>query len=260
MLRLRLGLNLESLQQPLRQGLESAARLGVEGVEINARTELPAAEMSQTAIRQIRKWLSDRNLRVCSLSYPTRRGYAEATELERRVEGTKAAMRLAYELGARLVVNRLGDLPEDRASPEYRLMREALTDLGQYGMRAGATLAVRTGPQSGDQLVGLLGDLPEGSLAIDFDPAGLIVHTHSPGEAIQALAPWVASVRACDAVRDLSQGRAVAVPLGRGSVDFAELFSVLERQQFSGYILVEGQPPEPEQRVADGIAYLKSLF
>lgn len=260
MLRLRLGLNLESLQQPLREGLETAARLGVEGVEINARTTLPAAEMSQTAIRQIRKWLSDRNLRVCSLTYPTRRGYADSTELERRVEGTKAAMKLAYELGARLVVNGLGALPPDRESPEYRLMLEALADIGKYGMRAGATLAIRTGPQAGDQLSGLLRDLPEGSLAIDFDPAGLILHGHSPGEAIQVLAASIASMRACDAVRDLAQGRAVAVQLGRGSVDFAELFSVLERQRYNGYILVEGQPPDPARRVAEGIDYLKSLF
>jgi len=38
MLQLKKGLNLESLRQPLKTALVTAASLGAEGVEINART------------------------------------------------------------------------------------------------------------------------------------------------------------------------------------------------------------------------------
>jgi sugar phosphate isomerase/epimerase len=176
------------------------------------------------------------------------------------MEGAKAAMKLAYELGARLVVSRLGPLLAERESPAYRLLLEALTDLGKVGVRVGASLAIRTGAQSGEQLQALLRDLPDSSLGVDFDPGALVQHDHSPADAIQALAPWVVSVRACDGVRDLSQGRAVPVQLGRGSVDFPDLFSVLERQQYGGYILIEGQAPDPVRSAAEAIEYLKSLF
>jgi sugar phosphate isomerase/epimerase len=102
--------------------------------------------------------------------------------------------------------------------------------------------------------------LPPASIGIDFDPGGLIVQDHAPGEAAQQLADHIVSVRACDAVRDLAQSRGVPVQLGRGTVDFAEIFSVLERNQFSGYTVIEGAPPDPVRQSAEAIEYLKSLF
>jgi sugar phosphate isomerase/epimerase len=259
-LQLRLGVNVAGLGPSLRVGLETAARLGVPAVEINARTQFPAEGLSQTGIRQIRKWLADYSLRVCSLAYPTRRGYAEAAEIERRVEGTKGALKLAYELGAAIVVNQLGPTPSDRGTAAYRLLLDVLTDIGNYGQRVGARLALRTGAQSGEQLRTLLGELRVGGIAVDFDPGALLVNDHSPSAAVQELATDVVAVRACDGVRDLSQGRGVAVQLGRGSVDFAEIFSVLERNQFNGFVVVEGQPPDPVQTATDAVEFLKSMF
>ena len=55
----RIGIQTRSLRQPLRQALVTAARLGADGVEIDARNEVVPAEMSATGMRQFRKLLDD---------------------------------------------------------------------------------------------------------------------------------------------------------------------------------------------------------
>ena len=108
MTNVKIGIQTRSLRQPLKQAIQTAARLGAEGVEIDARTELPPAQMSQTAIRQFRKLLGDLNLRVSAVSFITRRGYDVAGDLERRVLATQAAMKMAHAIGASVVINRVG--------------------------------------------------------------------------------------------------------------------------------------------------------
>ena len=95
MLDIKVGIHLASLRLPLLKGLAVAARLGAQAVEIDARGELRPAELTQTALRQMRKTLNDFQLRVCAVSYRTRRGYGVLDDLDARVAGTKEAMRMA---------------------------------------------------------------------------------------------------------------------------------------------------------------------
>ena len=52
--RLKIAVQLASFRQPFRQALHTAARLGVAGVEIDARNQLPPEVLSRTGVRQIR--------------------------------------------------------------------------------------------------------------------------------------------------------------------------------------------------------------
>ena len=94
----KIGIQTRSLRQPLRQALRTAARLGADGVEIDARTELRPGELSRTGLREFHKLLDDLNLRVSAVAFPTRRGYDVPDDLERRVLATQAAMRFAATL------------------------------------------------------------------------------------------------------------------------------------------------------------------
>ena len=69
---LKVGVHLSSLCVPLERAILLAAKLGADGVEIDARRELKAADMSQTALRQLRKILNDHRLRVCAVAFRTR--------------------------------------------------------------------------------------------------------------------------------------------------------------------------------------------
>ena len=52
---LNIGIQLASLRQPLKKALHTAARLGAQGVEIDARDEVFSQDLSHSAVRHLRK-------------------------------------------------------------------------------------------------------------------------------------------------------------------------------------------------------------
>ena len=60
-------------------------------------------------------------------------------------------MRLAYQLGAAVVVNQLGAVPRRTGGPQWDLLLDTLTDLGNYGHHVGAVLAAETGSRIGSR-------------------------------------------------------------------------------------------------------------
>jgi sugar phosphate isomerase/epimerase len=257
---LKIGVQLASLRLPLKSALEAAARLQVQGVEIDARRMLKPQDLSGTGIRHFRKLLSEYHLQVCALGFRTRRGYSTLDDLDRRVEATKEAMQFAYALGARVLINHVGSIPDEPEGPEWELLVQVLSDLGRFGQHVGVTLAAATGSEPGPNLARLLERLPPGSLGVNFDPGGLLVNGFSARQALDVLAPHVVHVHATDAVRDRAQGRGVETLLGRGSADFPELTAVLEQAHYHGYFTVERhQPQDPLGEVRQAVEYLRNL-
>jgi len=257
---IRVGIQLANLRVPFKKALLTAARLGADAVEIDARFQLKPSEFTRTGIRQIRKTLDDHNLRVCAIGFPTRRGYDNLDGLDQRVQATKEAMQFAYDLGSAVVVNQIGRVPAAQDGPAWQTLIEVLTDLGAYGQRVGAFLAAETGTEDGTDLVRLINALPPCSLPISFDPGNLIINGFSAHDGIATLGQHVVHVHAKDAVRDLAQGRGLETPLGRGSVDFPELIGALEEHNYRGYFTVERQHAEdPVTEIGQAIQYLRNL-
>jgi sugar phosphate isomerase/epimerase len=251
--------------------MQTAAHLGAEGVEIDVRNELPPSQMSQTAIRQFRKLLSDLNLSVSAVSFITRRGYDVAEDLERRVIATQAAMTMAHVMGASVVINRVGSatpilsagtvFPDaNRPNPALNRLVDVLTMLGAYGDRVGARLAAQTGSESGPQLAELLAAIPNQTIGVDLNPSVLIMNGHDPEEAVAALGPRVLHVHASDAVRDLSRGRTFEVALGRGSADLPGLLGRLTEFDYRGWVTIERHDSaDPITEIGNAVAFLRAL-
>lgn len=260
MLKLHKGIRLESFGLPFKTALTRAAELGAGAIEINALTEVRPAELSRTGVRQIKKLLNDYQLAVCCVNFPSRRGYATLDGLERRVEATKATMTMAWDLGCRVVSNRIGQIPPSD-SPAYPHLIQALEDIGRHASHAGTVFAARTGDDEGSRVNELIKDLNPGALCIDFDPAELMLNRHDVQPAMDCLAEHVVHFRARDAVRDLSRSDTVEVPLGRGSVDLPPLLAKLEEKNYQGYISVQCQPnPQASIQMAQSLEYLDNVF
>lgn len=258
---LRIGVVLDDFRQPFRDALRTAAKAGFQAVEINARGEIRPDLLSGTGLRQIRKWLDDARLRVCAVEFSTRRGYDVADDLERRLDATKAAMSMAYALGASVVVNSVGRIPEDRHADEWNLLTAALTELGRHGQKCGVVLAARTGAQAGEILANLLQSLPDGSLGVALDPGSLASNGFSATAALEVLGNDVTHVYARDGARDLSLGRGMEVPLGRGVVDFPTLLAKLEQLNYRGYFCVSRRNArEPAVELSNALQYLQALL
>jgi len=260
---LKIGVQLSSLRLPLRKALETAARMGASAVEIDARNQLNPREMTDTGLRQLKKTLDDLNLRVCALGFRTRSGYNVTDRITERVEATKSALRLAYKLGASVVVIQIGMVPEveeDEENHDWNMLVDVLGELGKHSQRCGAFLAAETGGESGVHLAKLVHALPEGSIGVTLNPGNLIVNNHSPREAIEALGEHIMYVHVKDGVRDLAQGRGVEVPLGRGSADMPELIGMLEDYSYRGYFTIEREnATDPIGEVSMAMEYLRNI-
>jgi sugar phosphate isomerase/epimerase len=211
-------------------------------------------------LRELRRVLEELNLRVSAVGFHTRRGYDVQDDLERRVAASKAAMNFAQELGASVVVNQIGRVPEESQGPAWELLVQVLTDLANYGHRVGARLAAQTGAESGADLARLIAALPPQGIGVELDPGHLIVNGFSPLEAVHALGANILHVHARDGVRDASRGRGLEVPLGRGSADFPALLGALEEHNYRGYVTAaRDNADDPLAEIGDAVKYLANL-
>lgn len=257
---LKIGIGLSSLKQPFKQALHTAARLGATGIEIDARTGIRPSELSDTGRRQLRKMLDDLNLRVAAVRFPTQRGYDVLQDLDRRIDATKQAMRFAYSLGCNHVINSVGYVPEDANHPAYDQLQISLADLAAFGQHVGAMLACETGSEPVERLVGLLASLADQTIGIAYNPSNLVISDYYTEDGIASCASRTLVVCARDAVRDLSRGRGVDVPLGRGSVDFPSILGKLEEQRYAGWYIVDRlNSQDAIGEIGNAIQYLRAL-
>jgi sugar phosphate isomerase/epimerase len=228
-------------------------------VEIDARTELKPSELVGTGLRQVRKLLEDLNLRVASVKFATRRGYECAEELDRRIEGTKRAMKMAYDLGANVVVNSVGVIEEAPDHPSREILRSVLSDFGTYSQRIGAFLACETGAEPMPRLQELIDSLPEGSVGVTLNPGNLLVNGYSM-EGLSSIARHVMLVHAKDGVPDRARGRGTHVPLGYGLAEFPNILATLEEHTYRGYFVVErDMAKDPMQEFKTSMEFLRNL-
>ncbi|MCH2113966.1 MAG: sugar phosphate isomerase/epimerase [Pirellulales bacterium] len=246
--------------EPIKKALQTIARLGCAGVQIDARHELRPAELSQTGLRHMRKMLVDLNLRVGSLTFLTRRGLACSADLEQRLDATRAAMQLASQLDARILVCNLGSFSEDPHAPERASLVDGLANLAVLGNRLGVRIALQGAATPVDRLVDLLAALPDGTAGLDLHPAQLIAHDQSPQEFVAAAGHAIVHVHAVDGVYDLGSGHGVEVELGRGSVDFPEMLGALEEHGYRGWFTIERRgSPHPAEDVHNAVEFLRAL-
>ena len=256
---IRIGVQLSGLRMPFKQALHAASRLGADAVEIDARTELRPADLDGTGLRQIKKLLDDLNLRVASVRFQTRRGYEVSEELDRRIEGTKRAMKMAYDLGANVLVNGAGEIDPNVEAPSREVLRTVLTDLGTYSQKIGAFLAIETGAEPIATLADFLATLPDGSVGVTLNPGNLLVQGYTL-EDLPRLVPHVMLVHAKDGVPDRARGRGTQVPVGYGLAEFPNIVATLEERAYRGYFVIErDMASDPMAEFGNAVSFLRHL-
>jgi sugar phosphate isomerase/epimerase len=152
-------------------------------------------------------------------------------------------------------------VPEGENDPRHRLMTEALTSLARHGDHVGTTLALDTGLDPGPALAAYLDRFDTGSLAVNFDPANLIVNGFNVFEAVAALRQRIVQCHARDA-RSASASRVASeVPLGHGSLDWLAFLSALEETGYRGYLIVAREMGnDPLGDVTAGVTFLRRLI
>lgn len=256
---LRIALATRCLQLPLRPSLRAAAEYGAAGVQFDVRDELRGVELTDTGRRQLLHSLGEHGMAVASATFPTRRGFTDETELEARIAATRVAMQFTWQLRGTVLTLRLGRIPTEKESKEYRLLHDVVSDLARHGNQVGVTLAVTPMHDSPDSLADFLGAIRTGPIGIDFDPAAFLLGGHKPEAAFRQLYQSIVHFTARDAVRDIDGG-GIEVPVGRGEVEWIELLPLLDEIAYSGWVtVVRNQGDDKRGDVARAIQYLKNV-
>jgi sugar phosphate isomerase/epimerase len=160
------------------------------------------------------------------------------------------AARITAELGVPYLSMHVGFLDHSDAAYAQKFY-DRVRALGNAAKAAGVTLLMETGQESGADLLNFLAELDHPNVALNFDPANMILYNKDePISAMMMLAPWIRHVHAKDAVRTRVDGTwGAEVPWGDGEVNAKDFLDALKGIGFNGAIAVEREAGD--QRAVD---------
>lgn len=162
--------------------------------------------------------------------------------------------RNAKRLGLKFVMFHAGFLPHNPADPSFGKLTGRVRQIAKLFADHGLTLGCETGQESAPALIAFLDRLGEPNVAVNFDPANMLLYGNGdPVAALQALGRRVAGVHLKDA-------NVTAVPgtwgeeraVGTGQVNWPAFFTALAEADFAGWLCLEREAGD--QRVADLLA------
>lgn len=281
---MKIGVIVETLQLPLKQGIECAARLGCEGIQTYATNpEFNLLERTAAEALEMRKFIRANNLQLTSVTGDLPgHGYTDAAEIPERVRCMKRFIDMALEMDCQIITNHIGVVPDDAAAPEYGRMVETLQELCEYAAKRGSYIAIETGPEPATILKRLLNDVNSVGLGINLDPANLkMVLDADPAESVRILGKHILHTHAKDGIHyqkcdpkkiydAFAEGGFEAlvaqsgklfeeVPLGQGQVDWDAYLQALRQVGYDGFLTIEREVgADPQGDIAAAIAFLQS--
>lgn len=277
---MKIGVIVETLRLPLREGIRTAAEIGCEGIQFygaSTRWGFNLLERTPAEARELYKYIRDCGLIVSAVNSDLPgHGFGRADEVPERVKNVRRVIDMALEFDCRIITNHIGVVPADPADPEYAVMVDSLGQAAAHAASRGSTVAIETGPEPSRVLKRLLGDVASPALAINMDPANLaMVQNEDAENAVNTLAGHIIHTHAkdgvhlqdCDAkaVYDaFADGGFAAlqaktgklfeeVPLGQGQVRWDAYLAALKRTGFDGFLTIEreaGADPRADIRMA----------
>ncbi|WP_042354072.1 sugar phosphate isomerase/epimerase family protein [Bacillus rubiinfantis] len=286
----KIGVIVDSLRLPLREGLKTVKEMGADGVQIYAVSgEMAPENLSATARKELKTYIDSLRLEISALCGDLGgHGFQDAHQNKEKIEKSKRILDLAVELGTNIVTTHIGIVPEDENSPIYEAMQTACEELGVYAKSMNAFFAIETGPETAARLKGFLDSLSTNGVSVNFDPANMVMVTgDDPVAGVKLLKDYIVHTHVKDGIqlkpvdpRDvygaLGYGAGTdhekiaqmvasgeffrEVPLGKGTVDFPNYFKALQEIGFDGYLTIEREvDANPVQDISEAIEFIKTF-
>ncbi|PKR86339.1 sugar phosphate isomerase/epimerase family protein [Heyndrickxia camelliae] len=286
----KIGIIVDSLRMPIRDGLKTAKELGADGVQIYAvKGEMSPENLSATARKELKSYIDSLGLEISALCGDLGgHGFQDAQLNPKKIEKSKRILDLAVELGTNIVTTHIGIIPKDPKDPVYEEMQKACDELGVYAKSLNAYFAIETGPEPSARLKGFLDSLRTNGVSVNFDPANMVMVTgDNPVEGVKLLKDYIVHTHVKDGARyrdvdprdvygALGYGGGVdhekiaqmvtegeyfkELPLGQGKVDFLAYFAALQEIGYKGYLTIEREVGiNPLQDIGDAIKFIKTF-
>jgi len=166
-----------------------------------------------------------------------------------RIDALRQVSDFAKQLGIGQVQTHCGFIPENPSDALYPGTVEAIRTVAQHCHDNGQYFLMETGQETPTTLSRAIRDVAMPNLAVGLDTANLILYGKAnPVDAVDILGPHVRSIHAKDGrwptdPNELGQ----EVLIGKGLVDFRQVFTKLHRLGYTGAVTIERETSGPQQ-------------
>lgn len=273
-----IGVMLDSFRLPTDEALDSAKKVGAQGIQVYAtRGEMAPENLNAAARREFLAKVKDRGLTISALCGDLGHGFGKADLNPELIEKSKRILDLAKDLETDVVTTHIGVVPTDSAHPRYAIMQDACGQLAAYADSVKAHFAIETGPETSAVLKGFLDGLHSRGVSVNLDPANLVMVTgDDPVQAVYNLKDYIVHTHAKDGRKLLDKNPEIIyrvvpddgvvtdaafieVPLGEGSVDFPRYLAALEDVGYRGFLTIEREVGgNPYGDIEKAVVFLKN--
>ena len=178
-------------------------------------------------------------------------------------ENLQVTVSNARRLGLEIVMTHAGFLPHDPADPAFDKMILRMRQVARLFADHGLTLCCETGQESAASLVAFLDHLAEPNVAVNFDPANMLLYNNGdPIAALRILGKRVLSCHLKDANVTTTPGTwGDEVPIGTGQVDWPAFFTTMAELEFPGFLCFEREAGNQRGTdIAAGRGFVENLL
>ena len=259
MFKLPIGVMVDCFRKGIREGVEIARDMGVQGFQVYAVAgEMAPENMSPAARKEFIRFVKGNGLQISALCGDLGQGFADREKNPQLIERSKCILDLAKELETDIVTTHIGTVPADSQCERYQIMQEACYELSRYADGVEAHFAIETGPEPAVLLKEFLDGLHSTGVAVNLDPANLVMCTRDdPVQAVYTLKDYIVHTHAKDGkaldVPDANGAPFVELPLGQGGVDWPAYLAALRDIGYKGFLTIErevGENPQEDIRIA----------
>ena len=280
---MKLGVITDCFKKGVEQGIITASKLGLKGVQIYATTgEFSPETLTEQKIEEYKKLLKDNGLVISALCGDMGgHGFEIEQDNADRIEKTNAIVDLAVKFDTKVVTTHIGVIPDDENHPRFKTMLKALTACGEYAKSKGVTLAIETGPETAPTLFKFVSQT-KGGVGVNLDPANFVMVTgQDPAKAVYLLKDYIVHTHLKDGkmlkktdpkiIYDhFAEGGIEALnvadffietPIGEGDVNWAEYVKALNDIGFDGFLTIERETgADPEKDIIAGMDFIKNYL
>ncbi len=166
-----------------------------------------------------------------------------------RIDALRQVSDFGRQLGIPQVQTHCGFIPEHPADPLYHQAVEAIREVARICQGNNQHFLMETGQETPTTMSRMLRDVGMPNLAVGLDTANLILYGKAnPVDAIDILGPHIRSIHAKDGRWPTDPSKlGEEVLIGRGLVDFKQVFTKLHRLGYAGAVTIERETSGPQQ-------------
>jgi len=192
-------------------------------------------------------------------------GLAPKQTRDGRLQEARQISDFAAALGVPAIGLHIGVIPENQNEPEYKQILQATQRLCDHAAQNEQRVHLETGQESAATLLRFLQDVDRGTIAVNFDPANMILYgSGEPMPALEMVGAYVKSVHCKDATWAAQPGKewGEEVALGEGDVDMALFLKTLHQIGYNGPLTIEREISGEEQArdIEKGVKVLNRLI